>query len=134
LEGVCVLGVVEEVPAGFADDKLAIGVDGSVALDHPDLIHDVVSVVGAIGVVFGVLVVGVVVDWLLVHVDAVEVDGLHLLLRRQQLTLALALHPVVVVVFVRRVHLLAAARLLRSSDAGQQRIGGYFGVDNCGVV
>ena len=107
----------------------AISVDGSIALDELDFIEDVgaVCVVGVFFIFVEVLVVGDVVTGLvglLVHVDTVEVERLHLLFRTHQFTLALALHPVVVVVLARRILSLLTALpvLFGGGHAGEQGV------------
>jgi hypothetical protein len=74
------------IPALLPNNKLAIGINGAIAFDHAYLIHNVGAMqrLSLLEGVVEVLVLGDVVAalaCLLVHVDAVEVDGLHLLLR-----------------------------------------------------
>lgn len=111
--------------------EFPIGVDGSIPLYKPDLIQDMGAVMLWSFFVFGeMLVLRDVVTGLagvLVHVYAVEINRLHLLLHAHQLPLALALHPVVVVVLARRtLRLLAALNVLfRCRHTRQQGITSY---------
>lgn len=93
--------------------EFPIGVDGAIPLYQLDLIQDMGAVMlWGFFMFVEMLVLRDVVTGLagvLVHVYAVEINGLHLLLHAHQLSLALALRPVVVVVLARRtLHLLAA--------------------------
>jgi hypothetical protein len=133
LYGICVFRMVVVVSTLLPYNKLSISIDGAIAFDHAYLIHNMRPMRSMGGVCFllevpEVFVLGDVVAGfacLLMHVDAVQVNGLHLLLRAHQLPLTLALHPILVVVLVgRRLHLLAAPySLLRSAYPTQKRIG-----------
>lgn len=111
------------------NNKFAIGINGAIPFNHTYLIHDMRPMLRPCFLlnVLDVLMLGDVVTRLaplLMHVDRVEVDRLHILLRTHQLTLTLALHTVLVVVLVRRrLHLLVACcRLLGSPYTTQEGI------------
>lgn len=96
--------------------EFSIGVDGSIPLYQLDLIQNMGAVMlWGFFMFVEMLVLRDVVAGLagvLVHVNAVEINGLHLLLRPHQLSPALALHPVVVVLARRILHLLAVLNVL----------------------
>lgn len=133
LYGICVFRMVVVVSTLLPNNKLSISIDGAIAFYHAYLIHDMrpmrsMWAVWLLLEVPEVLVLGDVVAGLaslLMHVDAVQINRLNLLLRTHQLPLALALHPILIVVLVRgRLHLLATAySLLRSAYSTQERIG-----------
>lgn len=131
LYGIGILRMVMVVATLLPNNKFSIGIDGTIAFDYAYLILDMSSMHSMWGLwllldIPEVFVLGDVVAGFasfLMHVDAVQVNCLHLLLRTHQLPFTLALHPVLVVVLVRRrLHLLAAPCLLSSANSTQQRI------------
>ena len=133
LYGIGILGMVVVIATLLSNNKLSIGINGAIAFNYAYLIHDMRCMCCMRGLylfldiseVFMLRDVVAGFTSLFMHVDAVQVNRLHLLLRTNELPLALALHPILIVVFVgRRFHLFAAScRFLRSAYSTKQRIG-----------